>query len=158
MQKLPPVEKIYEAYSAIADGRVTMFEEYAVVASSNRKKEYIVMWDKEVYAANDNATYWQGYPGYPVIAVLMLQGKLPLDEDAAAVFSKVNWTQLNAETKRDYAKSVALVFEKRGCNPEEESRVRAEAERAFEALKNLAITTKRATKRPQQSPVKAEKE
>ena len=63
MQKLPPIEKIYEAYSAIVDGRIALFENYATVLSSNREKEYTVTWENDVYSANDNATYWQGYAG-----------------------------------------------------------------------------------------------
>ena len=48
------------------------------------------------YSSNDNATYWQGYAGYPVIAVLMEQGELPLDRAAAEAFAHVDWTYLNA--------------------------------------------------------------
>ncbi len=60
MKKFPPIEKILEAYTAIADGHVKLENDQALVTSSN-----------------DNASYWQGYLGYPGIAVLMLQGKLP---------------------------------------------------------------------------------
>lgn len=42
LNKLPPIEKIYEAYSAIADNRITLYEDYAIVYSSNRSKEYTV--------------------------------------------------------------------------------------------------------------------
>ncbi len=79
MEKNPPIEKIYEAYSAIADGRVTLCVGEAAVRSSNGQKEYLVTWDDRVYTSNDSATYWQGYAGYPVIAVLLLQGELPLN-------------------------------------------------------------------------------
>lgn len=40
MQKLPQIEKVYEAYSAIADNRVALFEGYALVLSSSKAKEY----------------------------------------------------------------------------------------------------------------------
>ncbi len=40
MNKWPPIEKIHEAYSAIADERVVLSEGTAKVASSNRAKEY----------------------------------------------------------------------------------------------------------------------
>ena len=74
MEKLPPVEKIYEAWSAVADGRVAIDEaaRKATVVSSDRTREYTVSWsdDGSVYTSNDNATYWRGYAGYPVIAVM----------------------------------------------------------------------------------------
>ena len=76
MEKIPPIAKIYEAYSCIADGRIELKDEDAKVTSSDNKKTYLVKWKDNVYSSNDNASFWQGYPGYPVIAVLMLQNKL----------------------------------------------------------------------------------
>ncbi|MGI6218094.1 MAG: hypothetical protein ACOYIK_10855, partial [Coriobacteriales bacterium] len=78
MKKMPPIEKVYEAWTALADGRVTLeggateagTSGKATVESSNGSKTYTVVWDADRYASTDNATYWQGYPGYPVIAVL----------------------------------------------------------------------------------------
>lgn len=83
MKKRPPLEKIYEAYSAIADDRVSMGEHEAAVRSSDGGGEYRVTWTGDAYASTDNATYWQGYAGYPVLAVLLLQGHLPLDRTLA---------------------------------------------------------------------------
>ena len=92
MEKLPPIAKVYEAWSAVADGRVKLHpdERRATVTSSNGEKEYTVSWDEDgaAYSSNDNATYWQGYAGYPVIAVLMEQGELPLDRAAAEAFRR----------------------------------------------------------------------
>ena len=60
MKKMPPIEKIYEAYSAIADNRVVLKENSASVYSSDRSKEYKVTWKEGLYISNDNASYWQG--------------------------------------------------------------------------------------------------
>lgn len=38
MEKLPPIEKIYEAYSALADDRINIEGNMAYVGSSNGKK------------------------------------------------------------------------------------------------------------------------
>lgn len=118
--KTGPVEKIYEALSAIADDRVKFITEegclmptaqgVAKVTSSDGKKTYTVTWQGEDYTSNDNATYWQGYAGYPVIAVLMLQGRLPLDRNIAELFKDINWTELNASHKRDYAAALDEVM------------------------------------------------
>ncbi len=101
--KMPPAEKILEAYSAIADKRIIMNENSAEVSSSDGTKTYTVEWDGNTYASSDPATYWQGYPGYPVLAVLMKQGKLPLDEKAIASMAHIPWKKLNDAHKRDYA-------------------------------------------------------
>lgn len=147
MQKLPPIEKVYEAYSAIADNRVTLFEGYSVVLSSNGAKNYTVLWDETTYYSNDNATYWQGYAGYPVIAVLMLQGKLPLNMDIANMFADINWTEINAAAKRDYAKAVDEIFSQRQYDTDTKNKARAEAASVHEALTKLNIEIKRAPKR-----------
>ena len=44
MLKMPPMEKIPEAYTAIEDGRIEMFTDYALVKSSNNEKEYLIKW------------------------------------------------------------------------------------------------------------------
>ncbi len=109
--KMPPAEKILEAYSAIADGRIIMHENSAEILSSGGTKTYTVEWDSNQYASSDPATYWQGYPGYPVLAVLMKQGKLPLDEEAVASMAHIPWKKLNDAHKRDYAAAAKEALE-----------------------------------------------
>lgn len=138
MIKLPPIEKIPEAYSAIQDNRVQMFDDYATVKSSNGEKEYLIKWKDNVFYSNDNSTYWQGYPGYPVLAVLMLQGKLSLNRDILHYFANVDWNALNKETKRDYKESVNRVLKDVGETEKEE--IFKEFEKVFEEVKNLDIT------------------
>lgn len=48
MKKLPPIEKIHEAYSAIADDRVKMLENKAEVESSDYQKKYLVTWENNI--------------------------------------------------------------------------------------------------------------
>lgn len=56
--KMPPREKIVEAYTAIEDNRIELFEDYAIVKSSDLKKEYLIKWNNNLYYSNDNSTYW----------------------------------------------------------------------------------------------------
>ena len=145
MEKLPPIEKIYEAYSAIADKRVDLKEDHGEVFSSDRKKCYTVSFDGNVYSSNDNSTYWQGYAGYPVIAVLFLQGKLPLNEKIASCFADVSWNGLNQQFRRDYAAAAEYVMKQRQLDREA---VEKEAEAVYEALKQLDIVIRRGKLRP----------
>ncbi len=152
MNKLPPIEKIYEAYSAIADNRIVLNADYAVVLSSDRSKEYTVAWDGNTYTSDDNATYWQGYAGYPVIAVLMRQEKLPLDMRIASHFAGVNWTELNAKYKRDYMKAAAVVLGGLENSSDEREQILIEANCVYEAIKLLDIKIKRGSpRRPKQT-------
>ena len=106
MKKPTPIEKIFEAWTALADNRVHLHDDYADVSSSDGEKTYVVRFKGDQYSSDDNATFWQGYPGYPVIAVLMLQGKLPYDKEEAKLWSHINWTQLNKSFKNNYAAAV----------------------------------------------------
>lgn len=154
MKKLPPIEKIHEAYSAIVDHRVILMEESACVFSSNKAKEYTVSMKAGIYSSNDNASYWQGYAGYPIIAILMLQGKLSLDMDIAENFKEINWTELNAKYKSKYKKAVAEIMEGlqgKGVNCDE---INCEVEKVYKQIENLDITCKRSSKRPPSSNAK----
>ncbi|MCX4366129.1 MAG: hypothetical protein OSJ70_10220 [Bacilli bacterium] len=137
MIKLPPIEKIPEAYSAIQDERITLFDDHAIVKSSNGEKEYLIKWKDNVYYSNDNSTYWQGYPGYPVIAVLLLQDKLPLNQEYLKYFANIDWNSLNKETKRNYKESVNRVL--MNVSDEEKLNIYSEFEKVFECIEKLDI-------------------
>lgn len=115
----------------------------ATVASSDRAKEYSVLWAGKVYSSNDNATHWQGYAGYPVIAVLMLRGLLPFEQSVAAMFAGVNWAKANAAAKRDYAKALEAVFAQLGLGEEQAALARAQAREALAALAELDMEIQR---------------
>ena len=114
MKKMPPIQKILEAYTAIVDKHVELKNNEALVTSSNGAKTYTVSCEDNIYHSNDNATYWQGYAGYPIVAVLMLQGKIPFDQKLADNFASVNWNEVNAKFKRNYAKAASEVIKEKG--------------------------------------------
>lgn len=145
MKKVPPIQKILEAYTAIVDKHVELKNNEALVTSSNGAKTYTVSWEDNIYHSNDNATYWQGYAGYPIIAVLMLQGKISFDQKLADNFASVNWNEMNAKFKRNYAKAASEVIKEKGLDEKE---VMVELEKVYGALKDLPITIKRGTLRP----------
>jgi hypothetical protein len=147
LKKNPPFQKVFEAYSAIADGRVEMMpgERRARVMSSEGDKVYTVQWseDEGVYRSNDSATFWQGYPGYPVIAVLMLQGKVPFSEDDAQLLSGVDWAAANKASKRDYDAALEGVLDERGISGEQRSGLVDRSREAYGILCGLDIATGR---------------
>src|SRR6185312_4532977 len=102
--KLPPIIKIYEAAGAIGDGRLELIDETrATVTSSDGAKTYEVAFDAaaRTVAANDNASYWQGYLGYPGIAMLLLRGVLEVSRETAAALRGIAWKELNRRFKND---------------------------------------------------------
>lgn len=147
--KTTPIEKIYEAWTAVADpGRLditpgsTRDEGSARVTSSDGSKHYDITWrdSGSIFTSTDAATRWQGYAGYPVVAVLMALGRIPLSREMAGRFAGINWTELNKAHRRDYAAAVAAVEQQRGIDPAEAA---AAAREAHDALCALNLTLKR---------------
>ncbi|RLG83132.1 MAG: hypothetical protein DRO40_05595 [Thermoprotei archaeon] len=110
--RLPPRIKVLEALGSIADGRINVQDNEAEVTSSTGERTYkvIVRDDGRVYST-DNGTIYRGYIGYPIIALLMIKGKLPYDERIANALSGIPWKRLN-ETYRKYVIVEQIVLKK----------------------------------------------
>lgn len=145
MKKFPPKQKILEAFTAIADNHVKVGDNEATVTSSDEVKTYTVTFHDDVYTSNDNATYWQGYAGYPVLAVLMLQGRLTTEKSLVNQFANVDWHAINKANKRKYDKAAEEVINERGLD---EDTVNAAMDKDFAELKALPLTIKRGSIRP----------
>lgn len=144
--KMPPKDKIYEAFSVIADGR------YAFVARdknggkvtslcSSRRKTYTTEWREGFplrMTCNDNGSYWKGYIGYPMIAVLMLLGRLRYDPAIAALFAGVEWKALNTQYGYDYtAVTDKLLQEMPGTV--DTNAIRAHVEDVYRQLRDIGL-------------------
>ena len=120
---MPPKAKVYEALSAVAGGRVHLTGlTSAEVVSSAGDKTYTVTWNENMsrVSSNDNASYWQGYAGYPIVAILLVTGVIPYDPDVARPLADVRWKAINDQFKRDYDKAVDEVLrrvEREGASP-----------------------------------------
>ena len=55
MNKLPPIAKVYEALSAVADQRVEMHADHAIVTSSDHTKDYTVKFLPDGYSSTNFA-------------------------------------------------------------------------------------------------------
>lgn len=151
MNKFPPIEKIYEAYTAVVDNRVIMENNTAKVFSSDKNKEYTVTWNNDIYSSNDNGSYWQGYAGYPVIAVFMLQGRLSFTLSVAELFKNINWTELNTKYKNKYSKAVDEIIDKLEDSGIDSDVIKKEVNKVYKELKALDVKYKRSSLRPPKS-------
>jgi hypothetical protein len=139
--KIPPIAKVYEALGAVGDGRVRIDDgRHASVTSSDGAKVYTVesSEDGAEISSNDNASFWQGYLGYPAIAVMIARGLIRADETAARALAGVPWKQLNTRYKNDYERTLEDVMrqaEVRGFDPDA---IRAAANKVLEAVCTLA--------------------
>lgn len=142
MWKHPPLEKVYEALSAVADGRVVIRDKNeAEVFSSSRTKTYTVRWsdDGSAITSNDNASRWQGYLGYPVLAVLMVRGILKYDPEIARLLSGIPWKEINKRFRNDYAAAVDSVLSSLKENGVDAEKIRREAASIWEQVRNLSL-------------------
>ena len=146
--KMPPIEKIPEAYSAIADQRIEIGQTFARVKSSDYSKEYTVTWNDGVYSSNDNASYWKGYAGYPIIAVLMMQGKLPHNEEISGLFKGINWKKLNTEYNNNYSQVVEALFNEWQQKGIDTQSIYEEMQLVYSKLEEMNLEGKRSSLRP----------
>lgn len=147
--KMPPIEKIHEAYGAIADDRITLRENEADIVSSDLSKTYLVTWnEKNVYTSNDNASYWQGYAGYPILAVLMLQNKLSLNREIAGHFKGIDWKKRNTAHKNKYAEVVKEIMDELNTLGVDTEKINQEIQKVYKEIETLEISTKRSALRP----------
>lgn len=114
--KQPPRIKILEALGALADQRVTLTDSGAIVSSSSGNKRYTVIYNQstDTITSNDNGSYWKGYLGYPALAVLMLNGRLPFNAKLASLLAGIPWKQWNENYKYDYSQVESLVRKRVG--------------------------------------------
>lgn len=103
--------KYLEALGAVADDRVDVNPRGATVQSSSRNKSYEVEVDFErgVASSNDNGSYYRGYVGYPLIATLVVLGKIPVPESSIAAFRDIPWKDMNTELRNDYDRLFGLL-------------------------------------------------
>lgn len=136
--KVGPIEKIPEAYTAIIDNRININGNEATVTSSDGTHDYHLKWNNSnMYFSNDNSTYWQCYPGYPVIAILLLQGKLTYDAKIAEYFKGINWHELNKKNSNDYCKSYLDSISK--YDEDTKKKINNNINKVYEELKVLDI-------------------
>jgi hypothetical protein len=141
---MPPPIKVYEAIGAIGDGRVRSIDGaqnvWEVVSSDSAKKYRVeISADGREISSNDNASYWQGYLGYPAIAVLIARGALHASPEATRMLAGIPWKELNRRFKNDYARTaaeVARIVAERGGDFDA---IRAEAASILEALAALGL-------------------
>ena len=149
--KLPPAAKVYEAFSAVADGRVhATGPGSAEVESSARDRTYTVEWtaDPHTVTANDSASYWQGYLGYPIVAVLLARGELRADAQIVEQLGGVPWHELNARFKRDYDKAVDAVLAGLAWQGADRARIEAEVAGVMAQLATLELQRTGRGRRP----------
>ncbi len=149
--KQPPLIKIFEALGTLGDKdrikpcapseKRSKSELCWRVYSSERNKFYLVRANKDFNAltANDNGSYWQGYLGYPMIAVLLQEGLVKFNHRLADDLRGIPWKKINTRFKNNYEKTIEYclnLLERKGWQKKE---VLKEINKIRGQLNNLKI-------------------
>ncbi len=152
--KLPPKPKIYEAFSVIADERCVLENNSATITASDGKKQYSVEWIPDntsgkirKISSNDNASYWQGYMGYPIIAVLLVTKRIQFNEEIIHHFKDIPWNALNKAAKNDF-ESVVKNFLSKIEDKKEVKRIQLEVENIYRQITALELEPLGKSRRP----------
>ncbi len=139
--KFPPKIKIYEALGSIGDKRISVAENTAEVYSSSRRKKYIVKYDPDINAimANDNASYWAGYLGYPSIAFLLVKGIIDYNPKYANALKEIPWKDINVKYRSNYAKTEEYVKEILAKRKISVSELETEIDKIYDQIKQLNL-------------------
>ncbi len=114
--KEPEISKIYEALTAISDGRVEIYgngSDKAKVWSSSRNKYYDVSYNPagKLIMSNDNSAYYTGTLSWPMVAFLMANGKIKYNPVLLKPLKGIIWKEINQRYKNDFPKAADSVLE-----------------------------------------------
>ena len=137
--KIPIIEKIYEAYSAIADDRVHIDGDDIRVDSSDYAKTYTITKTPNTYISNDNMSFWKQTIGYPIIASMMLKGEIKYDHEIVKYFKDINWKKLNTEHKNDYVKVAEMILSDMSERGIDTDNIRRETEKVYVQIQTLVL-------------------
>ena len=140
--KMPPIAKVYEAIGAIGDGRLRVEDaRRAFVTSSEGTKIYEVeiSEDGREISSNDNASYWQGYLGYPAIAVMIARGLIHRPAEAVVhALAGVAWKELNTRYRNAYDRTIEEVLAQAAAHGNDADTIRAAAAMVLDEVRALA--------------------
>jgi hypothetical protein len=144
------ISKVYEALTAIADGRVEMGESGAKVYSSSRGKHYDVTYYSatDSIASNDNTAYFTGAMSYPMIAYFMLSGRISYDKSVAEMLKGIPWKDINQRHKNDYDAAIGEVLESMKKSGVKTEKITTETARIYDDIVSLKIRKLNSKKRP----------
>lgn len=148
--KKPHISKIYEALTVIADGRIEINGNTARCYLSSSDKFYDIKYDpiNGSIMSNDNSAYYTYTLSYPMIAFLMLIGRIPYEKKLLEIFKDICWDDINKEFKNDYDKSIKAVLGELKREGEDVEFIRREIQKIYDFVCKLEIKTLGKLQRP----------
>jgi hypothetical protein len=136
------VHTVYEALSAIADGRFVLSNETtAQCSSSSKNKFYTIEFDETTNSiiSNDNMAYYVGEVSYPMVAMLLEKGVIKYNKDILVHLKNIKWKEINKKNKNDYMKSVREVLESLSLKGVDTNHIDTEANAIYSQLSKIEL-------------------
>lgn len=129
--------KVYEALGTLADNRITIDGNEAEVVSSQKTKNYKVIYDPTLntIVASDSGTFWQRYVSYPSIAFLLQKGIIKYDKSVATELKGFVWKDIADHYKHDYDAMEEFILTK----VKDPQKVQAENQRILKKVIDLQL-------------------
>ncbi|MEA3474950.1 MAG: hypothetical protein U9R23_00660, partial [Candidatus Cloacimonadota bacterium] len=89
--------------------------------------------------ANDNASYWAGYLGYPSIAFLLVKGIIEYESKFAEALKDIPWKDINKKFRSNYQKTEKYVKEIVASRNISVSELEAEVDKIYNQIKQLDL-------------------
>ncbi len=148
----PPIEKVYEALTAIADSRIEPSEDKlaAKLYSSSGNKFYTINYDPQnrQIMSDDNSAFYTDQISYPMIALLMLSGEINYNESLLEPMRAIKWKDINQKHKNNYAAAVEEVLECLATKGVDNDWIRSEVVGIYNQVKELKLKKLGTKKRP----------
>lgn len=135
------ISKVYEAYTALSDNRVEKINDSLyLVASSDCTKKYTVKREEDLFSSNDNATRWQHYAGYPILAVRMYEHRISYSNNILPLRKNICWKKENTKFKNDYDKAIEDVLA--SYSEEDKEKIQKAIEETFKDIESKEYLVK----------------
>lgn len=148
--KKPHISRIYEALTAIADNRIEINGNRAKCYEFGNDRVYDIQYDpvNGSIMSNDNAAFYTYSLSYPIIAYLMLIGKIPYQKKLLEIFKDVCWKDINQHFKNNYDKSIRFLLEGFKKEGQDIDFIKMEIKGTYDFACNLQIKTLGKLQRP----------
>lgn len=136
------IHTVYEALSAIADGRIQLKSDtLAHVYSTSGNKYYIVEYnsEKKEIMSNDNKAFYVNEVSYPMVAMILLKDEIKYDKSILEYLKDIKWKDINKRNKNDYMKSVKEVLENIKNEGKDTTLIEKEIERIYNEVCSMNL-------------------
>ena len=151
--KKPHISRVYEALTALADGRIELVGNGARCFSKSGEKVFDIKYDPNIGSimSNDNVAYFAHSISYPMIGYLLLSGRVQFDRKLLELLPNIYWEDIFQKYKNDYDKSLKFVMIELKNNGDDVDYISGEVRKVYDIICGMKIKTFGELQKPNRS-------